>query len=293
MRKGLRLLVLGISLFIVLMTQLYAAEYTFTTIDYPGAAATYAHGINNSGKIVGAYHNFAFGFTFPKPYGFIYDGSTFTTIDYPSSSLTVASDINNSDQIVGFCVIGNGVQGFIYNNDEFTSITYPEADETYVYGINNLGKIVGTYFDNANVTYRGFIYDGTTFTTIDYPGADETHLYSINNSGQIVGIYVTSGVPHGFIYDGNAFTTIDYPGANSTEVYGINDSGQIVGIYISGDIKHGFLATPVPVPASLFLLSTGLTGLLSIEWFRKRKKDQWFRLNRLRHFCKSYCCLTA
>jgi len=35
------------------------AQYTFTTIDMPGAASTYAFGINNAGQIVGSYDDAA------------------------------------------------------------------------------------------------------------------------------------------------------------------------------------------------------------------------------------------
>ncbi|PYU24508.1 MAG: hypothetical protein DMG30_08405 [Acidobacteria bacterium] len=74
-------------------------DFTFTTVDVPGATNTGAAGINNLGHIVGGY-NQSSGF-FPD-HGFLDVGGMFTVIDDPNAtSETTATDINRSDQIVG------------------------------------------------------------------------------------------------------------------------------------------------------------------------------------------------
>ena len=69
------------------------AQYTFTTIDVPGARQTFPHGINATGQIVGEYNN---------GYSFLLDvDGSYTTLDVPGAYHTRAYGINASGQIVG------------------------------------------------------------------------------------------------------------------------------------------------------------------------------------------------
>src|ERR1700720_1372581 len=78
-------------------------SFTFTTIDYPGAAFTFAAGINNSARIVGAYNlnTPEEGHLLEGAHGFSDSGGAFTTIDFPSATTTTPHKINDSGQIVG------------------------------------------------------------------------------------------------------------------------------------------------------------------------------------------------
>jgi len=69
---------------------------SFTQIDPPGATATQALGINNTGQIVG-FSNAGGG-----AHGFLYSGASFTPIDMPGALVTEAHGITDSGQIVGF-----------------------------------------------------------------------------------------------------------------------------------------------------------------------------------------------
>jgi len=51
-----------------------ADDYSFTTLDFPGANHTYVEGINNQGQIVG-------GYTGSQIQGFIYSGGTYTPLE--------------------------------------------------------------------------------------------------------------------------------------------------------------------------------------------------------------------
>jgi len=199
-----------------------ATEYTFTSIDVTNSTVTQAYGINNSGDIVGLYHDATGG------HGFLYVGGSFTPTDVPGSSLT------------------------------------------YAYGINNSGNIVGYYSGTTGGGYQGFLDVGGNFTTINVPGAINTYAYGINDSGDIVGVYSDAGgAEHGFLYAGGNFTTVDVPGSTLTRAFGINDSGDIVGTYNdvmdAMSVGHGFVASPVPEPATMLLLASGMMGLAGLR----------------------------
>jgi uncharacterized membrane protein len=81
---------------------------TFVTIDFPGAYATDALGINAAGQIVGRYYD---GFT---QHGFLLDKGIFTTIDPPGSTYTEAIGINAVGEIVGDYMDASGTfHGFL------------------------------------------------------------------------------------------------------------------------------------------------------------------------------------
>jgi hypothetical protein len=84
--------------------------YSFTTIDVPGGASTAAHGINNSGQIVGSFNQVS---NVIQSHGFLDTAGSFTTIDVPGVNFTEAFGINDSGQIVGRFEATDGDHGFL------------------------------------------------------------------------------------------------------------------------------------------------------------------------------------
>lgn len=235
-----------------LATPAFAADYTFATIDVPGAAATAASGINDAGQIVGLFIDGS-----GQYHGFLYSGGSFTTIDVPAAAGTEPLGINNEGQVVGwFCsealdvcetdVFNNhtaGIaHGFLYSGGAFATIDVPGAIYTQVYGINNVGQIVGGYA-NLSSGSHGFVFSNGTFTNIDapetlttYPQNDGTAVASgINDAGQIVGVWTCNGLIFScsFLDNGGNFSLIAAPHAlapaGMTNASGINNGGEIVG----------------------------------------------------------------
>jgi probable HAF family extracellular repeat protein len=127
---------------------------TVGIIAVPGAAATFAYGINNSDQVVGRFvddegdHE--------ENHGFLYVGGTFSTIDVPGASFTQASSINDAGDIVGYFSDTKGVHGFLYGGGTFNIIDVPGAVGTRASGINGAGQIVGYFWDNQD-RRRGFL----------------------------------------------------------------------------------------------------------------------------------------
>jgi probable HAF family extracellular repeat protein len=255
--------------------------YGFVPINYPGAVATQAYSINNSGQIVGEYDNQSGG-----SHGFLYSGGNYTSIDYPGASSTQAYGINDSGQIVGDYSdpSGQDLHGFLYSGGNFSTIDYPGASSTVAFGMNVSGQIVGVYYDQAGNGPISFLYSGGNFSTIDYPSAFESQVYGINVSGQIVGTvtdHAGGSSVHGFLYVGGVFSLVDYPGASSTLAFGIDDNGQIVGIYIDPAnvaSTHGFLYsggkfTSIDYPGTTYIEPHGVNDSGQIVGFYMDKQS--------------------
>ena len=85
----------------------YASNYIYTPLNYPGAASTFAFGINNAGTIVGDYSDAS------GSHGFSLSGTTYTPLNYPGGNNTAASGINNAGTIVGYYSDASGGRSFL------------------------------------------------------------------------------------------------------------------------------------------------------------------------------------
>src|SRR6266851_9521592 len=110
----------------------FGADFTFTSIDYPGAERTVALRINDSGIIVGV---FTVGST---DHAFSFDGTTFTAIDFPGAQ-SAAFAINNAGVVVGEYYVATRTHGYSFDGTTFTSIDVPGADDTFALGLNDAG----------------------------------------------------------------------------------------------------------------------------------------------------------
>lgn len=129
---------------------------TFTTIDVPGFADSYAYGINNSGQIIGATQP---GFGTGGIHGFLLKSGNYTLLDDPdtgTSSGTAADSINSSGKIAGYYSNGAKQHGFLLDSGAFTTVDPPNALGASVQGINSLGQLVGAYTDLTNALH-GFV----------------------------------------------------------------------------------------------------------------------------------------
>jgi hypothetical protein len=139
------------ALSIVLLTAVCFAQSGYAPLNVPGAVATEARGINNSGEIVGFY-------------------KTVACADY--------------DIKVPNCP----TRGFKYVNGAYVKLMVPNSVSTAITGVNDLGDLVG-FYKKADGTRHGFIwYHTNVVKTIDHPGtALITVPFGINRAGTVVG----------------------------------------------------------------------------------------------------------
>ena len=144
------------------------ADGSFTAIDVPGAVATSARGVDDSGNIVGAYVTIPSSTTTCTPdavvniHGFVRDAQgNYTTLDFPGATNTLLFRIGDSGDITGlwtaaevtFEILSDNIPPsspvisfVLFQNGTFTSLNIPYPDAS-TRGINPRGDVVGVYTD--------------------------------------------------------------------------------------------------------------------------------------------------
>jgi uncharacterized membrane protein len=261
------------------MDELSGTNFTFASVDVPGATNTLATGINARGAIVGIYYDSA-----GNEHGFLLlKNGNFSTVDVPGDLVgvagtlqTEANGINAAGQIVGdyfappgapgapACTVDSAPlspqcrRGFLYRNGKFSDVLVPGKKGSIPNAISLDGTIYGCDHDDDYFTSMvGFGRIGLdTFITLDAGGGElknptESVLGSMNNGATpdgstIVGLYVdppdSSGQYHGYVVHNGAFQRYDVPGSVATQTWGINPAADFVGLYDdTNSNEHGFL----------------------------------------------------
>jgi hypothetical protein len=123
---------------------------TWTTLNYPGAAGTFATDISGN-NIVGVHKYYAMDFR-----GFLYDGTTWTGLDYPGAATTFPVSISGHNIVGAWDYdLGSLDASFLYDGTTWTCLWYPGSYGTYVYGIS--GNTIVGYYGDLNYHQHGFI----------------------------------------------------------------------------------------------------------------------------------------
>lgn len=186
------------------------AQFSYAPINVPGAVATQARGINNSGEIVGFYK--------------------------------VTSCID-SDIQVPTCP----TKGFKYVNGSYVTLMVPNSVSTAVMGVNDLGDLVG-FYKKSDGTIHGFIwYHSNVVKTIDHPKTSFiTVARAINKAGTVVGeLYSTfAGQPaSGWVWVNGTFSNMNPNNGVAPccwSVNGIANSGVLTGQVFQADFNQGW-----------------------------------------------------
>ncbi len=249
------------------------AQFTFTSIDFPGGTLTTARGINNHGEIVGAYRIVA-----PRHAMVIKAGrySALAPTTVLGTTYSEAFKSNDRGDVVGQYSGEDGLyHGFLLRKGILTTLDFPGASDTYAFGINDSGTVVG-YWDlldaEGNIlAYHGFIWKNGSFEEVNFPGSGDSSILGINARGDLVGAWdsdITSPTGHGFVCSKGQCFNVDVPvdGAIQTQVDDINANGQVVGAYIDADgATHAFLMAgkafiSFDYPGSISTLAWGINA---------------------------------
>ena len=225
------------------------------TFDVPGAALTWAMGINSADAIVGFYQDTTASAAY---HGFLHQGTSyttgFTTVDVPGSILTYVQGINDLGDIVGIYEDNTGMtHGFLHHGTDYTQgylvINVPGADCCISpNGIANDGTIAGTYGGKGHI--HGFMHKGTDLTTgysaVDATSATDTILNAVDRTDGVVGYFFDqNGGSHGFAQRSGVLSTVDTPStlvpapiAGTTQLYGTNSLGVMVGYYLDSAFQY-------------------------------------------------------
>lgn len=240
----LKLHVLAAATIVLFFTQnALAGAPRFSTINYPGATATFALGINPAGDIVGAWDDVD-----GNEHGFLLRNGMFTSLDYPGSSWTDAYGINPQGDIVGqYGGADNATHGFLLRQGNFYPVEIPGPTDlglanSMPYKISPSGTIVGCYHQgrpNGSIiagTMHGFALSAAGVAFNSTPG---TMNLGVNPDGAITGY--NSSSPQSYVIVDGVQTWFTYPGAAVTRATDISAPGIAIGWYrdASGHI-HGF-----------------------------------------------------
>jgi probable HAF family extracellular repeat protein len=215
------------------------------TLADPYTFASYGHGINAAGQVVGradssSYTIFhAFRCSPGSPSVMLDLG----TLPVPYNAACQAYGINDAGQVVGISYTSSGsFRAFLYTNGVMQDLGGLDPTNIYssAYGINNAGQVVGRSFSNFGpngVIYHAFLWNSSTgmqdLGALDAPFDEDSYAYAINAAAQVVGNSYRSSphYPRAFLWSsGTKMQDLGaLPGDSYSEAHGINASGQVVG----------------------------------------------------------------
>ena len=249
-------------------------------------AQSMALDINDAGQVVGRSSCTSNG-SDTSSCAFIYENGVMTdlmaSLDPTNpTQISSATNINNNGLIIGDSNAVTTIIGGVGDVSELLIDNQPVS----VTDLNDLGDITGSLAFKDS-----FLFRDDTLSLISIIGAEKTSTSSLNNNATVVGSYdVPSGLfepEYGLpLFISNAFIYTDEEGALDLydlvdgESLGwdsfliasdINDLGNIVGIGEIDGVRQAFMLTPVPVPAAIYLFTTGILGLFGFIRIKKNK----------------------
>lgn len=226
-----------------------ATEYIVTDLGTLGGTRSEAHGINNSGQIVG----YSWGADNRKYHAYASQNGVMTNLGTLGGSHSEANAINAIGQIVGeaFLPGDQAYHAFVRQSGFMTDLGTLGGKSSEAYGINSFGQIVGSASLVGDLVTHAFVSQNGFLTDLGTLGGSSSEALGVNDSGQIVGnswILVPNSpdddeTEHAVIIQNGVMTDLGALGGNWSHANAINAMGQIVGSATTADDQaaHAFL----------------------------------------------------
>jgi hypothetical protein len=224
----------------------WSAQYTYESVEFPGAATTTLFAVNDLRQYVGAKRDEA------AIHAAIWnDGRQLQLLDLDALGPLKESwafSINTFADIAGTYIDMSGMlHGYLRHGDgSVETLDYPGGNNTQGYGVNDRGTVIGVYNDAAGNPHAFERIKGV-YRNIDLKGAAVTTPLSVNDDNQIVGEYQPTAdvVGSGFVLNADgSFTLHAAPGApdQSTFFISINNRKEVLGAWFDEEgTAHNFL----------------------------------------------------
>lgn len=214
-----------------------------TLLTTPTGGNSWAHGINNSGQVVGDYSNGSGSTGYVTGAG----AQGITSVDYPSVNSTSLIGINDSGQTVGWVAdeptqaIVSGPNGTGWHTVDLPSSMLTSQGRT----INASGQVLVMASDMSSEIATTTFVTGPNGQGARQVGSIGDILLgtNLNNHGDVVGLAHTETGDFGFFADANdgTVTYLGTLGENFSLALALNDQGTIVG-FSSTSPGFGFSA---------------------------------------------------
>ena len=235
----------------------------------PNGAVAFAGGLNDLGVVAG--DGYVPGNPWLHAFFWDVDGNPHLLAADPDQDSSVAAAVNNAGQIVGWTHPWGRSRAFVWDETNgMQDMGTLDDGESLARAINNAGVAVG-YVQLDDLSNRAFIWDADNgMRPLEAPEGGPTIALDINDAGQVVGGW--------HLWDHGVVTNLQEEAASPagwilSGAHAINNSGQIVGWGRNPDREdRGFLLTPVPEPATVALLLSGLLGLAAVARRHRRMR---------------------
>ena len=274
-----------------------AKQLNYTSIDYPGAASTFAFGINPQGDIVGGYVDGT-----GREHGFLLRQGTFTSFDYPDSTWTegwgsirgaTSSDspgcltAARGPSTASCCGMGASILSMC-----------PGSRTPWPSRISPDGTIAGCYHvanpNGSTILNTMYGFSGNTEGMISYP-QNRTMHNGINPAGDVVGLHfsLTSNlVEQSYLIRNGVTTWFRFGGSAVTQAWDISPTGTIVGFHrtdmsvpppIHGFVLEGDEFTSLDAPGASQTRAYGISAtgdVVGYYYVAAENKNHGFLLTR-------------
>jgi len=224
----------------------WSAQYTYESVEFPGAQTTALYAVNNLRQYVGSKRDEQ------AIHAAIWnDGKSLQLLDLGALGPIKESwafSINTHSDIAGQYIDLDGVvHGYVRHADNTVDhIEFPGGNNTAAYGVNDRGTVIGVYADEAGNPHAFERIKGV-YKNIDLPNGAITTPLSVNNSNEIVGEFQPTAdvTGTGFVLNPDgSFTLHNAPDApdQSTLFISINNRREVLGAWFDAELNaHNFL----------------------------------------------------